>query len=256
MTVSFTMEKFILLIVWLFCALSPLSMVAQTEYQIPESLPANNGELDWLIYKDNNGEVKIDKKEIVLKSNTKALYVNTVAQIQPSMTYSDAPISFDGNFYMSATMKPSVVDEKHLFGLVFGVANESNYCAIVFDNQFCYLIRVYSMMGLTYIQGLDNRIRYKYPKNKGNEWTISIERKNQGDWIFSVNGLEVMTHSGEDPFSFAYTDMERAQQLAGQITGHTLLRFIPAIGACVTNKGEVKITKVAYEQWAAPADVE
>lgn len=246
------MKKLITLMVCLIGALSPLLMEAQTEYQIPESTPANNGELDWLVYKDNNGEAKIDKKDILLKSNTKALYMGTVTQIQPSMTYADVPVNFEGNFYLSATMKPSGVDEKHLFGLVFGAANESNYCAILFDNQFCYLIRVYSMMGLTYIQGMDNRVRYKYQKSKGNEWTISIERKNQGNWVFAVNGLEVMTHSGNDPFSFAYTDLERAQQLSGQAP----LRFSPSIGACVTNKGEVKITKVAYEQWPTTTNME
>ncbi|WP_304652606.1 hypothetical protein [uncultured Ligilactobacillus sp.] len=80
--------------------------------------------------------------------------------------------------------------------------------------------------------GRKNRVRYKYQKAKDGMWTISFERKNGGDFVFSLNGLEVMTYPGNTPFSFA------------------------SVGACVTNKGEVKITEVAYEQWTYPADSE
>lgn len=61
-------------------------MAAQQEYQIPESTPANNGELDWLVFKDRNGEAKINKKDIVLKSNVKSMYTPTMDIIQPVMT--------------------------------------------------------------------------------------------------------------------------------------------------------------------------
>ena len=119
-----------------------------------------------------------------------------------------------------------------MFGLEFGNASETDYNAILFDDQFCYVVRVYKLMNLTQIQGLENRVRYKYQKAKDGMWTISFERKNGGDFVFSLNGLEVMTYPGNTPFSFA------------------------SVGACVTNKGEVKITEVAYEQWAYPADSE
>lgn len=226
------MKKIISLIVCLICALSPLSMTAQTEYQIPESVPANNGELDWLVFKDRNGEAKIDKKDVILKSNTKSTYAGTVSIIQPTMTCAKIPVNYSGDFYVSATMKPSKVDSTHLFGLEFGNASEADYNAILFDDQFCYVVRVYKTMNITQIQGLDNRVRYKYQKAKDGMWTISFERKNGGDFVFSLNGLEVMTYPGTTPFSYA------------------------SVGACVTNKGEVKITKVAYEQWASPADSE
>ncbi|MCM1318182.1 MAG: hypothetical protein NC241_08430 [Bacteroides sp.] len=226
------MKKLISLAACLICMLSPLPMAAQQEYQIPESTPANNGELDWLVFKDRNGEAKINKKDIVLKSNVKSMYTPTINIIQPVMTCAKIPVDYNGDFYVSATMKPSKVDDTHMFGLEFGNASESDYNAILFDDQFCYVVRVYKLMNLTQIQGLENRVRYKYQKAKDGMWTISFERKNGGDFVFSLNGLEVMTYPGNTPFSFA------------------------SVGACVTNKGEVKITEVAYEQWAYPADSE
>lgn len=217
-------------IVCLICILSPQLTTAQTDYKIPESVPANNGELDWLVYKDRNGEAKINKKDVILKSNAKSMYVGNVSIIQPAMTCAKIPVNYSGDFYVSATMKPSKVDSKHLFGMEFGNASETDYNAILFDDQFCYVVRVYHIMNTTQIQGLDNRVRYKHQKSKDGTWTISFERKNGGDFVFSLNGLEVMTYPGTTPFSFA------------------------SVGACVTNKSEVKITKVAYEQWATPSD--
>lgn len=226
------MKNFISLIVCIICTLSPLSIAAQTEYQIPESVPANNGELDWLVFKDRNGEAKIDKKDIILKSNAKSLYFASVAQIVPSMTFAKIPVNFNGDFYVSATMKPSKVDDKHLFGFVFNVANEGDYNAIMFDDQFCSFVRVQMVNGIYLISGMEQRVRYKYQKSKKDTWTISMERKNGGDYVFSLNGLEVLT-----------------------VPRTTVLSF-PALGACVTNKGEVKLSEVSYTQWAAPADAE
>lgn len=224
--------KFISLIACFIFILSPLNISAQTEYQIPESQPANNGELDWLIYKDRSGEAKFDKKEIILESKTKSVFAATVSIIQPSVTFAKIPVNYSGDFYVSATMSPEKVDNEHLFGLVFGAAGETDYNAILFDDQFCYVVRVYKVMNITQIQGLDKRTRYKYQKSKDGKWTISFERKNGGDFVFSLNGLEVMTYPGSTPFSYA------------------------SVGGCVTNKGKIKISKVAYEQWAAPLDIE
>lgn len=222
------MEKLISLIVCLICALSPLSMTAQTEYQIPENAPANNGELDWFVYKERGGEAKIEKKDIRLKSNTKAIYADVFASVPVTLTYAKLPINFNGDFYMSATMKPAKVDEKHLFGLAFNVAGEANYNAVLFDNQFCYYVQVVNGI----ILGLKDRVIYKYQKSKKDQWTIAIERRNYGDYVLTLNGLEVRTFPASTQFNF------------------------PAVGACVTNKGEVKILEVSYTQWAPPTDVE
>lgn len=222
------MKKFISLIACLIFALSQLSTVAQTEYQIPESVPANNGELDWFIYKDHGGEAKIEKKDILLKSNSKAIYAGGFASIPVTLTYAKLPINFNGDFYLSATMKPAKVDDKHLFGLAFNVAGESDYNAILFDNQFCYYVRVVNGA----ILGLKDRVIYKYQKGKKDQWSIAIERKNYGDYVLTLNGLEVRTFPASTQFNF------------------------PAIGACVTNKGEVKVLEISYTQWAPPTDEE
>lgn len=222
------MRNIISLIVCLICALSPLSIAAQQEYQIPQNMPANNGELDWFVYKERSGEAKIEKKDILLKSNLKAIYAGALASIPATLTYAKLPINFNGDFYMSATMKPSKVDDKHLFGLAFNVAGEGDYNAILFDHQFCYYVRVVNGI----IVGLKDRVIYKYPKAKKGLWTIALERKNHGDYIITLNGLEIRTFPASTQFIF------------------------PAVGACVTNKGEVKITEVAYTQWAPPVEVE
>lgn len=224
------MKKIASLLVCLISMLSPLAINAQGDYQIPENVPANNGELDWVVYNDRNGSAKLEKKDVILKSGTKSIYTSNVSIIKPSMTYAKVPMNLDGDFYLSATMKPSKIDENTLFGLVFNAANESDYNAILFDKQFCYFVRVYDLMNLTQIQGLQDRVRYKYQKVPKDMWKIAIERKNGGDYVVTLNGLEVRTISG------------------------TLHLPLPCIGACVTNKGEVKITEVSYEQWAAPAE--
>jgi len=222
------MKKILFLIVSIVCTLSPLSAAAQTEYEIPESVPANNGELDWFVYKERGGEAKIKKADIVLKSNTKAVYAGALFSIPVTLTYAKLPINFKGDFYMSATMKPAKVDDKHLFGLAFNVAGEGDYNAVLFDNQFCYYVRVVNGM----VFGLKDRVIYKYQKTKKDQWTIALERKNYGDYVLTLNGLEIRTFPASTQFNF------------------------PAVGACVTNKGEVKVIEVAYTQWAAPADAE
>lgn len=222
------MKKILFLIVSIVCTLSPLSAAAQTEYEIPESVPANNGELDWFVYKERGGEAKIKKADIVLKSNTKAVYAGALFSIPVTLTYAKLPINFQGDFYMSATMKPAKVDDKHLFGLAFNVAGEGDYNAVLFDNQFCYYVRVVNGM----VFGLKDRVIYKYQKTKKDQWTIALERKNYGDYVLTLNGLEIRTFPASTQFNF------------------------PAVGACVTNKGEVKVIEVAYTQWAAPADAE
>lgn len=226
------MKFLTLILACLLGLLSPIETKAQNDWQIPESVPANNGELDWLLYKDRNGEAKLDKKDLILKSNNKSVFAKTVSIIEPSMTFAKIPLNLDGDFYLSATMKPSKVDDKTLFGLVFNAANEADYNAILFDNQFCYFVRVYKLMNLTQIQGLQDRVRYKYQKAPKDMWKIAIERKNGGDYIVTLNGLEVRTISG------------------------TLQLPLPCIGACVTNKSEIKVTEVSYGQYSMPADTE
>lgn len=222
------MKKITILLVCFINILSPLAIQAQGDYQIPDSEPANNGELDWLVYKDRNGSAKLEKGDVVLKSETKSIYAGNVSIIKPSMTYAKIPLNLDGDFYLSATMKPSKIDENTLFGLVFNSANESDYNAILFDKQFCYFVRVYDLMNLTQIQGLQDRIRYKYQKAPKDMWKIAIERKNGGDYIVTLNGLEIRPISG------------------------SLQLPLPCVGACVTNKGEVKVTEVSYKQFAMP----
>lgn len=224
------MRHFKIFMACLIGMLSPMAAMAQDDYQIPENMPVNNGELDWAVYKDRNGEAKLDKKELVLKSNNKAIYSGTVSIIKPSMTFAKLPLNLDGDFYLSATMKPSKVDDNTLFGLVFNAANESDYNAILFDKQFCYFVRVYDLMNITQIQGLQDRVRYKYTKAPKDMWTIAIERKNGGDYVVTLNGLEVRTISG------------------------ALHLPLPCVGACVTNKAEVKVTEVAYKQYSMPAE--
>lgn len=237
------MKKLIFPLICLIIGFISLESFAQGDYAIPESTPANNGELDWLTYKDNIGVAKIDKKSIILKSEIKTLSGIATNIVQPAMTYATVPLNYNGDFYLSVSLKPSEVDNKHLFGLTFGVVNESNYCALLFDDQFCYLVRVYNIMNSTFIQGMEKRVKYKYQKAKDGLWTISFERKNGNDLVFSLNGLEVLSYSNPDVFSFAITDLERLKDAPV---------FAPCVGACVTNKGEVKISKVAYEQWMNP----
>lgn len=226
------MKRITTLILCLIGILAPMALSAQNEWRIPESIPANNGELDWLVYKDRRGEAKFDKKNVVLKSNVKAIYLNTITQITPAMTFAKLPLNTDGDFYLSATMKPSAIDDKHLFGLVFNAAGEADYNAVLFDNQFCYFVRIYDIMNLTQIQGLNDRVRYKYTKAPKGMWKIAIERKNGGDYIVTLNGLEVRTLASTLHFSF------------------------PSVGACVTNKGEVKITEISFSQFTTPETAE
>lgn len=196
--------------------LSWLSCFAQDSYQIPEQTPANNGDLEWYVYKDKIGKVKVNKKEIELQSDTKNGMV--------AFTFAKAPINFSGDFYLSATLKPDKVDDKHLFGFAFNVPNENDYNAVLFDNQFCYYVRVVNGV----IMGLRDRTLYKKNKKKGNLWEIAIERKNLGEFVLTLNGLEIRTFPPNTQFSF------------------------PALGACVINKNKVKIEKVSYCQWALP----
>lgn len=202
------------------CLLFPLWGSAQSEYQIPKGTRANNGELEWFVYKDKIGEIKINKKEVEVISTKKNGMV--------AFTFAKAPIDFNGDFYLSATLKPDKVDDKHLFGFAFNVPNENDYNAVMFDNQFCYYVRVVN----GFIQGLRDRTLYKKGKSKGNTWKIAIERKNMGEFSLTLNGLEVRTFPATTPFTF------------------------PAIGACVINKNKVKIMEVSYTQWAIPDESE
>lgn len=226
------MKKITVFFVCLISMLSPLVMYAQDDCRIPQSGPANNGELDWLVYKDRNGSAKLEKKDVILKSNTKSIYTGNVSIIQPSMTYAKIPLNLDGDFYLSATIKPSKIDETTLFGLVFNSANESDYNAVLFDKQFCYFVRVYDIMNITQIQGLQDRVRYKYQKAPKDMWKIAVERRNGGDYVITLNGLEVRSLPG------------------------SLQLPLPCVGACVTNKGEVKIAEVSYEQFSQPQNIE
>ena len=207
------MNKIVLLLVCLMGMFSSLASYAGDNYQIPESVAANNGELDWLIYKDHNGEAKADKKAIVLKSLKKSRFGISY----PCVTYAKVPINMQGDFYMSITFKPSKVDLDHPVGLVFNNISTNMHHVILFDGQFC-----------TY--PINERVLYKYVKAKDNTWTVSIERRNGGDYIVSLNGLEVCTL----PKSMKFNS--------------------PCLGVYAVNKNEVKILNVSYEQWMAPQE--
>lgn len=193
--------------------LSPMEASAQSDYKIPESMPANNGELDWLIYKDHNGEAKIGKKEVTLKSLKKSKY----GLAYPCMTYAKVPINMQGDFYMSATLKPSKVDIDHPFGFVFNNVTSTTASVILFDGQFC-------------THPGNERVRYKTPKSKKGTYKVAIERKNGGDYVIYLNDLEVCT-----------------------MPKHLVFNS-PCVGAYEVNKGEVKILEVSYEQYSMPAD--
>ena len=209
------MKRIAFLLLCLIGMLSPLAINAQGDYQIPESVPANNGELDWLIYKDHNGEAKINKNEVTLKSLKKTRW----GMSYPCVTYAKVPINMQGDFYMSVTLKPSKVDIDHPVGFVFNNVTSNQHNLICFDGQFC-----------TY--PFNERATYKKIKSKDGTWKISLERRNGGDYIVSLNGLEVCTMSGKMKFNS------------------------PCVGAYAVNKGEVKILEVSYEQWVAPAENE
>ena len=211
------MKKITFLLACLMCMLMPLTIAAQSDYQIPQSVPANNGELDWLIYKDHNGEAKIGKKEVTLKSLKKTRF----GLSYPCTTYAKIPINMQGDFYISATFKPSKIDIDHPFGFVFNNVGTTQVHVIMFDGQFC-----------TY--PVNERVRYKNIKSKNGTYKVSIERRNGGDFIVSLNGLEVCTMP-------AY--------LAQMFNS-------PCVGAYEVNKGEIKILEVSYEQWAAPAEAD
>ena len=49
------------------------SVIAQ-DYQIPADMPINNGELEWLSFKDNIAEVKVDKKRLRSSQNANLLH--------------------------------------------------------------------------------------------------------------------------------------------------------------------------------------
>lgn len=206
------MKKITFLLVCLVSILSPSAINAQVDYQIPESVPANNGELDWLVYEDRNAKITLGKEDVKLKSK-KGLHTSCI-------TYASIPLNCNGDFYISATIKPSKVDEDHPFGFVFNASSEYNYNAVVFDKQFCY------------IKGFIDRVRYKYPKDNKGIWKIAIERKNGGDYVVTLNGLEIRTISKKIEFNS------------------------PCVGAWTTNKGEVKILEVSYEQFAIPSESE
>ena len=207
------MKKITFLLVCLISILTPLAIYAQGDYQIPESVPANNGELDWLIYKDHNGEAKIGKNEVTLKSLKKSRW----GLSYPCVTYAKVPINMNGDFYMSVTLKPSKVDIDHPIGFVFNNATSSQHHIISFDGQFC-------------AYPVNERVTYKKVKSKNDTWKISVERKNGGDYIISLNGLEV----GTMPKNLKFNS--------------------PCVGVYAVNKGEVKILEVSYEQWAAPTE--
>lgn len=170
------MKKIAFILVCLISMLSPLAIQARDDYQIPESVPANNGELDWLIYKDHNGEAKIGKKEVTLKSLKKSRW----GLNYPCVTYAKVPINMNGDFYMSVTLKPSKVDIDHPIGFVFNNATSNQHHIIFFDGQFCSY-------------PINERVTYKKVKSKNDTWKISIEKKNGSDYIISLNGLEVGT---------------------------------------------------------------
>lgn len=213
----------------IFCLLSSLSVLAQYDFQVPEEMPINNGELEWLTFKDDVGEAKLSKKELILKSKKKSTFYG-VKLVKPTMTYAKVPLNMNGDFYLSITLKPNKIDNETMFGIPFNVANEGDYNVIAFDKQFCYFLRVQYMNGVCMISGDKDRIRYKYTKKDKGMWTISIERHNGGDYIVSLNGMEVRTI----PRNFVFP--------------------LPAIGLFATNKAEIKATHVAYEQLAAPSE--
>ena len=206
------------------------SAIAQ-DYQIPADMPINNGELEWLSLKDNIAEVKVRKNKVAVKSKCKSTSWG-IKLVKPAMTFSKVPLQMNGDFYLSATVKPTKIDNETMFGIVVNAPNEADYNVIAFDKQFCYFLRVMNLNGAFVIQGEHERVRYKYNKKKGNVWTIALERRNGGDYSVMLNGLEVRTLPKVLQFNF------------------------PAIGLFVTNRAIIDGTGVAYEQWAAPIDSE
>lgn len=220
-----------IIVACLISIIMPITVYSQNEYQIPEEMPINNGELDWLTFKDQNGEIKLGKKELTLCSKKKSYFYSTYFP-KPTMTYSKVPLNCNGDFYLSIKLKPNKIDEKTLFGLVINAASEADYNAIAFDNQFCYFVRVMCMNGAYLIQGKEDRVRYKYVKQDKDMWNIAVERRNGGDYIVTLNGIEVRT------------------------IPRTLEFMFPSIGVFADNKCEVKATHVAYAQWAAAPEKE
>lgn len=195
----------------LICIAYPATTIAQENYQIPEEMPINNGELDWWTYNDKFGEIKLEKKELIIKSKKGKKW----GLEQPgAMTYAKVPINMDGDFYISITFKkPSKIDEDYNFGFIFDVTNENFFQTILFNKDFSYYA--------------NERAKYKYIKKGKDLWTVAIERRNGGDYIVTLNGLEIRTI----PSTFKFSS--------------------PSVGIYVKNKCEVKATHVAYIQWAA-----
>lgn len=205
-----------IIVACLISIIMPITAYSQNEYQIPEEMPINNGELEWWTYNDKFGEIKLDKKELKIKSKKGKRW----GIDQPgAMTYAKVPINMEGDFYISITFKkPSKIEEDYTFGFIFDVTSENIFNTILFNNQFSYF--------------LGERVKYKYIKKDKDLWTVAIERRNGGDYIVTLNGLEIRTI----PSTFKFNS--------------------PSVGLFVKNKCEVKATHVAYTQWAAAPENE
>lgn len=205
------MKKFYFTIICIFMA---FSLFAQIDYAIPQSEPANNGELEWLVYNTKKGEVKIGKKGVLIKSKLGKRFGIS----QPGVTtFANIPINMNGDFYLSMTFKPKKVDEEHPIGVVIDATGvDRAQSAIVFDGQFCWI----ECQGI-----VKKKTLYKFVKSKKDLWTVSLERKNGGEINVSLNGLEILTLPDDIDFKN------------------------PAVGAFVINKNEILIEKVAYIQY-------
>ena len=208
-------------IVGLAFMLFPILALGQTKYNIPENIPANNGDLEWITYKTKQGEVKLDKKGVFIKSSLGRKF----GLAQPGcMTYASVPLNMNGDFYISITFKPDKVNEDHPIGFVIDATGYgTSFKTILFDGQFCWY--EFGLLPL-------NKEKYKYVKAKNDFWTVSLVRENEGDYVVYLNGIE----ANRIPASYKFDN--------------------PCVGLFVNNKNSALITQVAYEQYSVPADNE
>lgn len=225
------MKTLLKLLICVSALFTQLTAIAQDDLQRPENMPISSGEIEWLTFKDEIGEAKLSKKELSVKSKKSSYLFGGTKLPKPTMSYAKVPLNMKGDFYMSMTFEPSKVDSKTMFGVPFNVFNESDYNVIAFDEQFCYFLRVQKLNGIFLISDGD-RVRYKYKKKKDKMWTVAIERRDGGDYVFYLNDIEVRTLSSSFEFNF------------------------PALGLWVDNKGELKATHYSFKQFSQPTETE
>ena len=189
------MNRIILLVV-----LAVSSLMASAQFKINgkyelKYAPVNDPEYFWTQYKEKKSSVTVDKNKLQLESKEDGLSVVSCAEFEINPETED--------FVFEYIFKPSEVDDKKPFGIVFDYKNENNYSLITFSKKgFIYQVcekGEFSMVKRGTYKLSSNKKVFKDEEYAGDLKSILKDRdvfdvtiiKQQGKFFLLVNDVEI-----------------------------------------------------------------